>query len=256
MNPLDLIQQNFESFTKTEEIIAVYILNNPYQFARSNVDATVAETKTSKPAMIRFAKKLGYNGYSELKYDVAKFIISESYNENIEENNNDPIRHITDTYCKYINQLNETLVKNDLDKLATDIIKARKAKVLAINRTALSAKQLQLRALKIGVDIECINDSIAMYDVINTLNDQDICLIFTIKNNGKHYDELVENLKQRNVKVAVITMTNSLAFLKLCDHKILLPPVNRGYAKFIDEQAIYFVFVEILLNYLSTYKIE
>ena len=252
MNPLDLIQQNFESFTKTEEIIAVYILNNPSQFARSNVEVTVAETKTSKPAMIRFAKKLGYNGYSELKYDIAKFIISESYNENIEENNNDPIRHITDTYCKYITQLNETLVKDDLDKLSKDIIKARKAKVLGLNRTGLSAKQLQLRALKIGVDIECINDSIAMYDVVNTLNDKDICLIFTVK--GKHYDEMVENLKQRNVKVAVITMTNSLAFLKLCDHKILLQPVNRGYAKFCDEQAIYFVFVEILLNYLSTYK--
>lgn len=251
MNPLDIIQKNFESFTKTEETIAVYILNNPYQFARNTIENTVTETNTSKPAMIRFAKKLGYNGYSEFKYDVAKFIISESFNENIEDKSNDPIRHITDTYCQFINQLNDTLILADLDKLAQDIKKARKAKVLAINRTALSAKQLQLRALKIGIDIECISDSIAMNDAVNTLNQEDICLIFTIKDNGKHYGSLVENLKQRNVKVAVITMTNNLPFSKLCDHTILLPSVNRGYAKFIDEQAIYFVFVEILLNQLS-----
>ena len=79
MNPLELIQHNFDSFTKTEEIIAAYVLNDPKDFARAPIETTVEACGTSKAAMIRFAKKLGYNGYAELKYELSRFLIRSSY---------------------------------------------------------------------------------------------------------------------------------------------------------------------------------
>lgn len=251
MNPLDLIQKNFYSFTKTEENIGAYILNNPYAFARSTIEDSVNEIGTSKPALIRFAKKLGYNGYSEFKYDVAKFIISESYNST-EEHNDSPIKQITDTYCQFISQMNETIDVDTLAKVVSAISNARKTKIFAVNRTALSATQLQLRALKIGYDIDCVDDRIAMNDVINTLNENDVCILFTIKNNSKIYDSIVNTLETRKVTTVLVTMTPTLSIISKCNHVIYLPQVNKGYAKFIDEQALYFVFVEILLNQLIT----
>lgn len=249
MNPLDLIQKNFSSFTKTEENIGAYILNNPYAFARGTIEDSINEIGASKPAMIRFAKKLGYSGYSEFKYDVAKFIISESYN-NTEGKKDTPIQQITDTYCQFISQMNETIDIDTLTKVANAISKARKTKIFAVNRTALSAKQLQLRALKIGYDIDCVEDRIAMADVINTLNEKDVCILFTIKNNSKIYENIINTLETRGVTTVLVTMTPTLSIIPKCKYVIYLPQVNRGYAKFIDEQALYFVFVEILLNQL------
>ncbi len=253
MNPLDMIQINFQNFTKTEENIAVYILNNPKDFSRSPIESSVQITGTSKPAMIRFAKKIGYNGYNELRYDLSRFLVSASYNPEGSNTSESTIHKITQKYCEYIEQLNETLDINKIQELANMILTSRKTKIFAINRTALGAHQLQLRALKIGVDIAAVvTDTVAMYDVSNVLSSEDLCIIFSIKDNGGHYPIHVDSLKSRGCKIALVTMNPQLTFAKKCDIVIPLPPVSRGYGEFIDEQAIYFVFVEILLNELAT----
>lgn len=251
MNPLELIQHNFESFTKTEEIIAAYILNDPKDFARSNVEATVQKTGTSKAAMIRFAKKIGYNGYSELKYELSRFLVMSSYNNPEDKVEPDQtIQFITNYYCHAIEQINETVSIQQVREIANAIIHARRVKILAINRTSLAAQQLQMRMLKIGIDSTAINDPVTMADAVNLMTKEDYCLIFTIKDNGKHYNERIEALNENGCPVGIVTMA-SLPFLNKCTHVINLPPVSKGYAKFIDEQAIYFVFVEILLSELA-----
>lgn len=251
MNPLELIQHNFESFTKTEEIIAAYILNDPKDFARSNVEATVQKTGTSKAAMIRFAKKIGYNGYSELKYELSRFLVMSSYNNPEDRVEPDQtIQFITNYYCHAIEQINETVSIQQVREIANAIIHARRVKILAINRTSLAAQQLQMRMLKIGIDSTAINDPVTMADAVNLMTKEDYCLILTIKDNGKHYTERIEALSENGCPVGIVTMA-SLPFLNKCTHVINLPPVSKGYAKFIDEQAIYFVFVEILLSELA-----
>ena len=251
MNPLELIQHNFESFTKTEELIATFILNQPKEFARASVETTVTATGTSKAAMIRFAKKLGYNGYSELKYELSRFLISSSFNNPEDKIEPDQtIQFITSYYCKAIEQINETVDIHQVRAIAHAIIQARRVKILAINRTSLAAKQLQMRMLKIGLDSDTLDDTTMMFDAVNIMDEQDFCLIFTIKDNGHIYQDRIDVLNDNHCPVGIVTMT-ALPFIKQCTHVINLPPVSKGYAKFIDEQAMYFVFVEILLNELA-----
>lgn len=253
MNLFDLIQQQFEDFTKTEETIAAYILNNPKNFARHTIEESVQATGTSKAAMIRFAKKLGYNGYSELKFDLSRLLISSSFNNPEEEiKDNEAVRFITAQYCQSIGQINETVSYDEVRKLARTILEARRVKIFAINRTALSAMQLQMRALKIGVDLGVVTTSeVMMQDTAALLTEQDLCLIFSIKDNGRIYPVIVDSLNENGCPVCLVTMTPQMAIAKNCTQVITLPQISQGYGKFIDEQAIYFVFVEILLHELA-----
>ena len=251
MNPLELIQHNFDSFTKTEEIIAAYVLNDPKDFARAPIETTVETCGTSKAAMIRFAKKLGYNGYAELKYELSRFLIRSSYTNPEDKTEPDQtIQSITNYYCQAIHQINETVTIEQVRTMAKQICHARRVKILAINRTSLAAQQLQMRMLKIGIDSDSINDTVMMNDAINMMNEKDYCLIFTIKDNGKHYQERIANLNDNGCPIGLVTMA-ALPFASQCRDVINLPPVSKSYAKFIDEQAIYFVFVEILLSELA-----
>lgn len=252
MNPLELIQQKFDTFTKTEQTIAVYILNNPNMFARQPIECTVETTGTSKPAMIRFAKKLGYNGYSEMRFDFSRFLVSTSYsNPETPVSDDQAIRFITKQYIDFIDQINQTLTTQQVHDLSKRIINAPKTKILALNRTALSAYQLQMRALKIGLDLDVIEDRVMMYDIAEYLSPNDLCIIFTVRDNSKLYGRLVETMTSKDVDVVAVTMTPSLEWIKKCAQVITLPQVFKGYAKFIDEQAIIFVFVEILLHELA-----
>lgn len=252
MNPLELIQTYYERFTKTEKNIAIAILNDPKNFARGSIDSNIDALKTSKAALIRFAKKIGYSGYVEFKFDLSRFLVSHSFDdfENTETNEN-PIRQITNVYCDAIKQMDETLDLTKIIDIAQHILNARKVKVLGIDRTSLSARQLQMRCLKIGIDVAAVDTTNAILDLSSIISAEDYCIIFSIKDNGKIYKSVVDALAQAKCKTTLVTMTPQLPFAKNCHHIITLPHVSKGYAKFIDEQALYFIFVEILLNELA-----
>lgn len=252
MNPLEIIQYNYSSFTKTEQTIAAYILNNPKEFARSTIEASVDAIGTSKAAMIRFAKKIGYNGYTEFKYELSRFLVSTSFTN--PEDQIEPtmtIQVITQHYCQFIDKINQTVHLDEIHKMAQSMLNARRIKLFAINRTALGAQQLKMRMLKIGFDADTCTDNIMMMDLVNTLDERDYALIFTVKDNGKIYNDKVNTLVEHGCTVDLVTMSPNLPFAKKCRQVITLPSVSMGYAKFIDEQAIYFVFVEILLAELA-----
>lgn len=252
MNPIDLIQSRFDTFTKTEQTIALFILNNPDRFARHPIDSAVHDTGTSKPAMIRFAKKLGYKGYSEMRFDISRFLISTSYtNPETPSTDDKTISDITSSYVKFIEQINTTLTIDEVSTLAKRIIDARRCEIFAINRTALPAQQLHMRGLKVGVSIHVCDQTPLMGDICEVFQSDDLIIIFTVRDNSKSYGRLVETLTTRNIPIVLVTMTPTLPFADKCTQVISLPPVFGGYAKFIDEQVIFFVFVEILLHELA-----
>ena len=252
MNPIDLIQERFDSFTKTEQTIALFILNNPNLFARQPIDTTVSDIGTSKPAMIRFAKKLGYNGYSEMRFDFSRFLISTSFsNPESPSGDDQTIVDITTNYIKFIEQINQTVKIQEVTTLANRIKDAKRSEVFALNRTALSAKQLHMRALKIGLSIHVTDQTILMGDVADFFDPQDLVIIFTVRDNAHCYARIIDTLTSSQVPVVLVTMAPSLPFAKKCTQVITLPAVFQGYATFIDEQVIFFVFVEILLHELA-----
>ena len=252
MNPIDLIQERFDSLTKTEQTIALFILNNPILFARQPIDTTVSDIGTSKPAMIRFAKKLGYNGYSEMRFDFSRFLISTSFsNPESPSGDDQTIVDITANYIKFIEQINQTVKIQEVTTLANRIKDAKRSEVFALNRTALSAKQLYMRALKIGLSIHVTDQTILMGDVADFFDPQDLVIIFTVRDNAHCYARIIDTLTSSQVPVVLVTMAPSLPFAKKCTQVITLPAVFQGYAKFIDEQVIFFVFVEILLHELA-----
>ena len=252
MNPIDLIQERFDSFTKTEQTIALFILNNPNLFARQPIDTTVSNIGTSKPAMIRFAKKLGYNGYSEMRFDFSRFLISTSFsNPESPSGDDQTIVDITANYIKFIEQINQTVKIQEVTTLANRIKDAKRSEVFALNRTALSAKQLHMRALKIGLCIHATDQTILMGDVADFFDPQDLVIIFTVRDNAHCSARIIDTLTSSQVPVVLVTMAPSLPFAKKCTQVITLPAVFQGYATFIDEQVIFFVFVEILLHELA-----
>ncbi len=61
------IQYQIPYLTKSQKIIANYIVEHPHEFALSSVRELEKELKTSKATIIRLAQRLGYQGYQELK---------------------------------------------------------------------------------------------------------------------------------------------------------------------------------------------
>lgn len=254
MNPIERIQNHFNDFTKTEVEIAVYIMNNPSGSARRSIIELAKETHSSKTALVRFSQKIGYNGFSEFRFDLSRFLVS-SNGENAlkEKEKGNALFSIADAYSSYILQLKQTVDPADLKAIAQMITKARYIKVLGYDRTFSSAQQFRLRLAKIGYDAEAVGNKALMRDIPDILTKKDLVILFTTMNNYHTYDEVVANTYSSGCPIVCFTMTNNLKFKKMCTKYLVLPNISRDADfSFLDNQAIYFVFIEMLLETIAS----
>ena len=72
MNTLELMDASVSSFSKTDRQIYESIRKFPEEFATRSITDVSDNTRVTKPALTRFAKKLGFNGFAELQYQLAQ----------------------------------------------------------------------------------------------------------------------------------------------------------------------------------------
>jgi len=248
MSPLESIRTNLFQLTKKEQLIAEYILNDPQRIIQFGVDGLVKETRTSKSAFIRFCKKLGFDGYSEFRFAISREILGTS---DIEHSSSF-ISMVSSSYIEFIQQLNTCVTVQEVQAFSQLILKAKRVKIFAINRTALSAQHLRMRMGKIGLDAEIINDNVTMMDVAEYLQEDDLCIIYSIKLLDQSYKNILSSLASHHCSIVCVTMTPSNAHMDLVTQVITLPYISRSSTKsFLDDQPLFMIFNEILLNELA-----
>ncbi|MDU6791843.1 MAG: MurR/RpiR family transcriptional regulator, partial [Anaerococcus sp.] len=68
----DLIKENKEKFTQTDLLIIDFIINNEDKKLDLSINDLAKKCLTSRTSILRFSKKLGFDGYSEFKYFLNK----------------------------------------------------------------------------------------------------------------------------------------------------------------------------------------
>ena len=251
MNIIDLIQEQFPSYTKNEQEIAYYIINHPSDAGRFTIEKLATETNTSQAALIRFAKKLGFSGYAEFKYSLNRFLVS----NNAESSTNyqdDSSLSITNIYISCLQQFKETISEKQIEKLVNKIKKAKKIRILGFSRSFFSAQQLEARLLRIGIDSKAMSAILEIADTINLLNEEDLVIAFSVSDNIKFYENCMNKIHQQGCQFAFITTNPVLSFKNNVDYFFALPHVTHDNSfSFLDNQALFFVFIEILLNALA-----
>lgn len=251
MNPIERLELHKDSFTKSEEQIMNYIINNKLAIVQLSVVQIAKKSNTSKSAIIRLCQKIGYDGFSEFKFDLSRYLISNNQNTD-NSDNKDSITAITSNYADYINKISTTLSLNDIKELSQYMINSNKVKIFGYNRTGFSSNQLRYRLSKIGFDAESIIDPVLMKDSCNNLTKNDLCVIFSIKGSKNTYLDCIKTLKENGCRIALITMTPKTMLKNYCDLVISLPYISMSSdVKFLDDQAIFFVFIEIILSELA-----
>lgn len=251
MNIIDLIQEQSSSYTKNEQDIACYIINHPTDAGRYTIEKLAVETNTSKAALIRFAKKLGFSGYSEFKYALNRFLVSNNAEVSTNYHEDSPIS-ITNIYIKALQEFNKYITDEQLHSLACKIKKSKKIRILGLSRSALSAQQLEGRLLRIGIDTKYVQDSIEITDTLNLLKEDDLVIAFSVADNLKFYENCMHDIHQQSAQFALITTNPSLPFKEEVDYYFSIPHVTHDNSfSFLDNQALFFIFIEVLLSALA-----
>lgn len=248
-NPIDRIQSYFDEFTKTDKDIAIYIINNPIDVITQGAEYIATQTKTSKSAVTRFSQKIGYSSFAEFKFDMGRSAVA----QDSDDKNLDSINRITNKYIEYIKMIPEYVNHKQVEKAADLFIKANTVKFFGFNRSFNSANQIRQRLLRLGFSKTSIEDeTVSLQDLASSMNKNDLVIIFSTTDNTKSYTNLFKEIKKPEFKTVFITCNPNLPFKKIIDQYIVLPRISKdSYGTFLDDQAIFMIFGEILIEAIA-----
>jgi DNA-binding MurR/RpiR family transcriptional regulator len=204
---LEKIKEIFPELRKGHKSIARALLENP-ENAYLSASALSLELGISQASFVRFAKKLGFSGYLELK----RTIISEQRQSKQKENatGEKPTHKMVDLFLKEeianLSELSRDIDESKLESIANRVSRAKKIIVTGYGFSGGFAVILADYLRITGLEVESVvNSRFELFDSMANLEKKDALIIIDHGKHIKDFTHAVEVAKKWKVFTAVIS---------------------------------------------------
>ncbi|WOO88588.1 MurR/RpiR family transcriptional regulator [Mollicutes bacterium LVI A0078] len=185
------LSNGYNSLSNGQKDVHQYILNNIENMKSITVDDIATECFCSTTTVNRYCKKMGANGFSDLKHAILEY---GSYSKS-KQNNELTNRVITRT---------EGLNLSDVEVIAKQIIKSKHVYVFGTGSSYVHAQYLQRLLMRCGISCTATNE----VHYLRILNEVPLCII--ISNSGETFSSVqVANQLENVCDVVSLTRANS-----------------------------------------------
>lgn len=240
---IPIIESNYDNFTTVERNIADFFIKNreKLDFSAKSISQLLF---VSEASLSRFAKKCGYRGYREFIY-----VYEENFVENTESITGNT-RTVLNTYQELLNKTYNLVNEAQIARVSKYLSHASRVFVCGMGSSGLAAREMELRFMRIGVDIDSIENSDLM-KMQAVFQDQN-CLVFGISISGEKQEVmyLLREAYKRKAKTVLFTAKNKAEYAEFCDEVILIPSLARlNHGNVISPQFPILVMLDICYSY-------
>lgn len=213
MSCLYIIKQNLNNFTDGERKIANYILENKDDVINFSAQELANRVDGSAAGVVRFSKKLGFKGFTNLKVELAKD------NEEFKNDFNEIIRVDDDIKVmvkKAITANIATLEKTsgliNFDSLseAIEILKnSKKIYIYGIGASGLVALDFQYKLLRIKKEVIYNLDSHIQLATASIMDKEDVAIGISYSGETKEVTLAIDEAKRIGAKTIAITKSGN-----------------------------------------------
>ena len=254
MTPIQHIQLHKDEFTKSELIIMDYILSNLHDISSYPISTIAEKCKVSKSALLRFCQKCGFQGYSEFKYEVSRYLQSIIH---ITEGEIAKTQTIVDLYTEQMNKLPHLLSTQFLDQFSQLMIDARKIKIFGVHETGLSAQYFSYRLASLGIDSEPVFDSGIFTEKATMSTDKDLNVFLSLSAETTVIKDSIHYAKESQSHTVLITQNDHYRNTNKIDLAFILPAFQLDKKNiFVDSQALVFLTIDLIINNLASHLRE
>lgn len=243
------IRSYYDEMTPVEKNIANFFLSNTEKCDLSSRNIAKC-LYVSEASLSRFAKKCGYKGYRELSFSYEKDLEFEQSGIQI---NKDVHHHAKKIYGYYQNILRENcerIEETQLRRIADMMDDCRKVYLYGVGSSGIAAREIQLRFMRLGLDVEAITDN-HMMKISAVLTDEH-CLVMGVSLSGQtpEVTEAMLSAKKNKAKTVFVTANSDVQPLECCDEILRVVDMkNLDYGNKISPQFPVLVVFDILYAY-------
>jgi RpiR family transcriptional regulator, glv operon transcriptional regulator len=196
-----LINERYSTFSEGDIVLAKYILNNKESIHKLTIYQLASNSLTSKSSVLRFAQKLGFSGYSEMK-NFMKW--GNFFSENAMK-----YTEFGDCIGQSINNTINYLKKVDLSDIHTAIEESQHIYLVGTGIAQQNqVAEMQRIFLGIGKEMQIlpIGMNTTLYQIlIERMTEKDLLIVFSSSGNNPILQEALSTPILKNVKILGIT---------------------------------------------------
>lgn len=202
MKYIAIIKSCYPSLSKAEKKVADYILKEKGKIIYQTLLEISQNIDVGEATIIRFVRKIGFSGFQDLKFEIAKEdntdkSDSNNYDNYIEGNAAEIVQTITNTKL--------TINKDNLNLAIKMITDSKRVFFYGVGSSGFTANEAQNRFMRLGVVGSSIVDPHFQSMYSSICNAEDIIIVFSISGYTKDIIEAVKIAKEENTKVIAIT---------------------------------------------------
>ena len=205
MSLQDLIASQNDRLTPTERRIAEVVLKDPTLVAFGTVSDLATRVDTSRPSIVRFATKLGFEGYSDLQSwiqdKVSRQLSSPSERIRHQQESSAPIRHAIEDA---IHKTFETLDDHRLTALAAPIISAPNVWILSGETSLAGAHALHSGLSMIRPSVHLVQEHSTGRE-LSSAAPKDAAVVFDFARYRRNSITAARTLAEMGVTIVAIT---------------------------------------------------
>lgn len=240
---IPLIESNYDNFTMVEKTIADFFISN-----RQRMDFSAKEISgllfVSEASLSRFAKKCGCRGYREFIYQ---------YEENFVEKDTSMTnytRTVLNVYQELLNKTYSLVDERQIEAVCRYMAGAARVFVCGMGSSGLAAKEMELRFMRIGVDIHSADHSDTMKMRAVFQGQGSLVIGISISGEREEVLYLLAESHKKGAKTVLFTEKNKPDFGEFCDEVVLLPSLlHLNHGNVISPQFPALVMMDICYSY-------
>lgn len=200
---IDIIENSLDSMTGLEREIAHYFLNSTnIQEDLSSLQVT-KHLHISQAALTRFAKKCGFKGYREFKFQYQQQTTSSE--PEVPSLGHDLSRRVLRNYTQLRMQTEEVIDEDKLQRIATLIEDADRVYFFGIGSSGLVARDMKLRFMRLGVVCEALTDQDGFAWTTSILDKNCLVIGFSLSGQTQSIIDSLIDAKNMGAKTVLVT---------------------------------------------------
>lgn len=237
MNFHDRTLLNELKLNDTDDQIIEYIKENIEKVVNQSIKKTSEELFTVPNSIVRLSKKLGYNGFSEMKFALKQELISGTFNTDINNiknkkifftsNNKDnllntPIQkiknknYIPENIFKTLDLINNSMIEKTIKKIHD----CKSVKFLGIGDSIYFCEMFSKNLRCVAKQSEFFHHRHDMLYSINNSDNKDLYIAISVSGENNQVIEAVEKAKKKGSYIISMTHFSDNSLSKLSDMKL------------------------------------
>lgn len=209
----------YDKMGAAEKKIADFIMTNPSAVIPLSISELADECGCGDATVVRFARRLGFDGYQNLKISIAKEENLTNINENITKNDTayEVFEKVcNDVYCS-LEKTKNAINGDTLQNVCKTIINADKIVVFGLGNSASVALDATHKLLRLGLNANCYTDNHMQVIAASHLKASDVVISISHSGSSKDIVQAMEIARSTGAKTVAITNYGKSPLIKVSD---------------------------------------